>query len=513
VEGTATNARPEVGRFSNGVDGTCTATLIAPRVALTAAHCLSPMYVGTTPHPNARLLLAGGAYAVDRIHSFGNAPMQFLPFRPWGTANTDIALLHLVSEVPPSVATPAAISGRPPRGGERSTMFGFGCASRSPREGSGFKRYFTFVYGRYAMASCKGDSGGPVFFGGVNEAGTTIWGVSSGTGGSGGDRFASAAYFKPQIEEVLATWDGRLERGFERPGMSYVSLPTPSASECFSACLRDGRCRAFSWDAANTGCYLKGGASETVPRTGFESGIVPVVAPFIDRPGSDYRSLAVAGATACASACARDERCRSWTVRRLRGENRCWLKNAVPAAQFGFLDCDSGVMDRAYETGWDRPGADIASSRVGSRHACATSCARNPHCRAYTFTGATAPFARNCFLKAWVPAPVPAPSMTSGVRRGAEVNFDRPGEDYYSFPVMTWSSLDFAASPYICQAACAATARCRAWTYAPGGAWVNRGMNSEWQNGTCYVKSGIPEKVPAQGLTSGVRGLEFLPGS
>lgn len=69
--------------------------------------------------------------------------------------------------------------------------------------------------------------------------------------------------------------------------------------------------------------------------------------PGTDRPGSDYRSFSQsrADAGACASACERDRRCRSWTWVRPGVQGRqstCWLKNRVPAPRRSDC-CISGV--------------------------------------------------------------------------------------------------------------------------------------------------------------------------
>lgn len=86
-------------------------------------------------------------------------------------------------------------------------------------------------------------------------------------------------------------------------------------------------------------------------------------------------------------------------------------------------------------------------------------------------------------------------STMSGVRRGLEVNTDRPGGDYQSFRATTHS-------PYECQAACADDASCQAWTFVPAGAGANA---------ACSLKREVPTAVPSTGTVSGIRGMEFLP--
>jgi hypothetical protein len=70
-----------------------------------------------------------------------------------------------------------------------------------------------------------------------------------------------------------------------------------------------------------------------------------------------------------------------------------------------------------------------------------------------------------------------------------EPNTDRPGQDLRQTP---------AADPAQCKAACDGDAGCAAWT------WVKPG----WQgpSARCYLKSGVPQAVPATCCTSGVKG-------
>jgi hypothetical protein len=105
VGGTATTARPEIGWFTRG----CTATLIAPRYALTAAHCLGdPNYQDTTVRPGLdRFEISPGSPThsnVDRLHSFGTHFTEKI----WNGLSSDIALIRLDSAVPGT--TPVSIA-------------------------------------------------------------------------------------------------------------------------------------------------------------------------------------------------------------------------------------------------------------------------------------------------------------------------------------------------------------------------------------------------------------------
>ncbi len=149
-EGEVTSDRPEVGRISG-----CTATLVAPDVAITASHCLG--YRSATRrgrYDTFRIDDPAGdshSYTVERYRSFG---------RELGA--NDIALLGLAQMVPPEVALPAPIAADTPADGTTLSVWGYGCT----RIGGGLdgqKRFAEFEQGRTAYHLCPGDSGGPVF--------------------------------------------------------------------------------------------------------------------------------------------------------------------------------------------------------------------------------------------------------------------------------------------------------------------------------------------------------------
>lgn len=486
VGGVATSLRPEIGTF-----GGCTATLIGPRFVLTAAHCLSPDYTGTTVVPGQAFTFtdAGGvarSYPIDRIHSFANRHELLLGD---DVLASDVALLRLASAVPASQATPAALSTQQPNAGQWATIFGFGCQDRTAG-GGGFKQFVAFQWlSPESTALCPGDSGGPVVHGGPSERGA-IFGVNSGYWfNDGTDIFGYAALYKPQIERLMRDWTDGREVGFDRPGMDFFNATTASAAACQQVCQRDGRCRAFTWVTATGACWLKDGVPDLVPGAGLVSGLPAVLEPGLNRSGLDYRNLTVTRAEECAATCARDTACKAWTF--INGGS-CWLKNGVPSAT-DRADCTSGVIDRSFERSYNRGGADIASLATSSARLCAAACARNEGCKAFTWTSL---FGTNCWLKGGVPAAVkvtPA-AVQSGVRRGVEPDSDRAGGDYRGFATV--------AHPYACQTACAADNACQAWTWIPAPP-VGSPM--------CWLKSSVRTRTTAIGLVSGVKGLEFQP--
>jgi hypothetical protein len=69
----------------------------------------------------------------------------------------------------------------------------------------------------------------------------------------------------------------------------------------------------------------------------------------MDRPGSDFRNIALRGnAQDCLKLCNRERECRAWTFVKpgIQGSSaRCWLKNVIPAAVANAC-CTSGVIRR-----------------------------------------------------------------------------------------------------------------------------------------------------------------------
>lgn len=77
----------------------------------------------------------------------------------------------------------------------------------------------------------------------------------------------------------------------------------------------------------------------------------------------------------------------------------------------------------------------------------------------------------------------------------AQVNYDRPGRDYTNFTVRP-------ADPALCAQRCEREGRCRAWNF--------RYPTAENPAATCYLKSGVPQRVEDSCCASGVRGTGVI---
>jgi hypothetical protein len=153
--------------------------------------------------------------------------------------------------------------------------------------------------------------------------------------------------------------------GFDRRGGDYTSFPVRSGdpAQCAARCDRDSRCRAwgFSYPAGDSPaqCWLK---NQVPPRTedaASASGIrgAGVIQPHhgfrefsIDRPGGDYRDIAIAAnatGETCKGVCDGESQCRAWTYVRpgyIGPEARCYLKDHLMPPQHHKPCCISGVV-------------------------------------------------------------------------------------------------------------------------------------------------------------------------
>ena len=155
LTGMETFDHPEIGVMTVG-GVSCTATLIAPNVVVSSAHCVGygsqsaqgdwgRFFVHKGPEEQAL------AFVIDRYVSSSTR-----------VSADDIALLHLATSVSREIATPACLSASPPSATAPLALFGYGCARRDVAHNRGAKVRFDFANGQLTSNLCPGDSGGPV---------------------------------------------------------------------------------------------------------------------------------------------------------------------------------------------------------------------------------------------------------------------------------------------------------------------------------------------------------------
>jgi hypothetical protein len=222
---------PAVGQLYTSVqrtDGTgkisfdvayCTATLVAPRVVLTAAHCVDyksalgrsgdAFQVTTSVHNLTRNFV----YDVDLYKSLG------------GTVGpNDLALVKLKSDVPPEVAQPAELRKDPITPAAKVRIFGFGCTDRTaPDVGLYTKRSVEVPWPIDATLPilCPGDSGGPVAV--TADQKIQVVAVNSAFWTSNALVAAKADVFA----DVIANWDALRKSIADIVGLPSSSLAQP----------------------------------------------------------------------------------------------------------------------------------------------------------------------------------------------------------------------------------------------------------------------------------------------
>lgn len=492
VGGYVTTARPEIGIVVVG--GGCTGTLISPRAVVTSSQCLSPAYTGTTAPPGSFFRLTD---VVGGVHDYGIDDVW--SFYPEG----DVALVHLAAAVPASQALPATVVEQEPAIGTASTYFGYGCPD------FGTKRFYWLVYGQTTNQLCGGDAGAPAVLGYGNGP-STIWGIT--TSGQP-DVLVPLWYFKTQIDAKLRAWDDAYAgQNVDRPGSDYAAFSSRSPATCNGSCDADAQCQAWAWVASTYECWLKDAVPAPVPDPGVTSGTPHAFAANYDRAGNDVAIWNnVGSAEDCQMECQmrQFDWCESWTWD--PATQACHLKNTVQASVYS-PGKYSGVFDRAYEVGFDRPGGDLRQLQTTSADDCGWSCGRDWRCRAFVWSSTS----NTCWLKDAVTPQVPSPQLTSGVRRGMRVGFMHGGVAPTSgFPVDTTvlypapsaaaASSPSLANPFVCQSACLGTQWCHAWNLV---LLDHRGWCELFADPTTLH---APASYPAPRTITGVRELEFVP--
>ena len=481
VAGTPTTARPEVGRVLRDGITPCMATLVAPRLVVTDDGCALG-HEASAPAP-----LRGARFeftdATGQVRTVGIDR---------AVAWQRVSLVHLAAPVAATQATPAAISTLRIDDGAPMTVFTTDPAT-DLKQALGYLAPSPISWDQV-------DRGGPHFHGELAEHGdlaatsdryTYDDQIAFTDEPTLSDAEPLADYWR-QFEAELHAWDGDDEVGFDRPGTDYASTAGATAASCRALCENDARCLAFTLTPAGV-CWRKTGRPALRPAAGMVSGLPRTSRVGVDVAGAVIATSTTSRADLCEATCARDTRCRAWTW--FPFDASCRLKSNR-GALLANADVTSGIVDHDYEQFVDRPGRDYASDPTPGHVACATLCAGDEQCAAWTWDVISG----RCWRKRDVPGAVASDRAISGVRRGVEVDTDRTGGDYRSFVLgnNTQRRHDLARATR-CQAACAREAQCRAWAISERDATETR----------CYLKSTLTPRSFKQGCLSGVKGLEF----
>jgi hypothetical protein len=196
----------EVGRLEVAGRVRCTATLIAPSLAVTAGHCVAQDLVGVTPADAVLVLGAGGAQA--RFHIDG-AEALGRPATERGGLNGDVGIVHLARPVPWDVARPRPLARAALSAGDTVTFVGLGSVELGAPPRVSTWRFDPAGEGRVMR---PGDSGGPVLLGAPGSLGA-VAAVGSGyvstpCAGSARDAmiFGDVAGAAAAIDQAAAAW-------------------------------------------------------------------------------------------------------------------------------------------------------------------------------------------------------------------------------------------------------------------------------------------------------------------
>lgn len=283
----------------------CSGSLIAPRVVLTAAHCVYGE--GGWREPVSSLKVRNGNADAQDARQF-NVKGVIIPNYSTSTNYGDLALLELSS---PSSSTPVALptatsslSGVP-----KVTVMGWGLTEQNSSPyvlrytematisqsqcraahgsyigGTPPEDHICFGLESNRHSSCSGDSGGPYVTPG-NPIQVAV--VSYGPGGykCGGngnlDVSTSVIYWSDWIQNVLSVYNlrgssapsrlNKVQNGQCYSGSSLQTLTTSNAAKCCEACRSNSSCKAWTWKS-NNACVLMSTKGSSTSSTSCISG-------------------------------------------------------------------------------------------------------------------------------------------------------------------------------------------------------------------------------------------------
>jgi hypothetical protein len=291
-----------------------------------------------------------------------------------------------------------------------------------------------------------------------------------------------------------------LENGFDYVGNDIANVPATEPGRCCWECYRQQGCKAFSWSNFNGGtCWLKSARGQIVVNPNVKSALMLVGVQYrvcelmenTDFVDNDIGKARAANAGLCCDICHNTPACRAYAWTNQDG-GTCWLKSkgGQPVYKAGVKAAEAYPTEPSacyFERDVDFEGFDVGNGASASHTGCCKMCENTRLCRAYTWTNHNGGW---CWLKSIGGNRVTKTGAISGTWKpnpgqNATMEYDT---DYVG------NDIGYARARYgyLCASVCHDFTGCRAFSW------------SDYNGGSCWIKSGKNESIAKTGVQSGV---------